>query len=77
MRDRGRVLEVTTGDGIRVAARDIVKTGVESPRDGGLTLRLGYQARLDSAETSYWVALRHETALQLLVDAVVIAKGQA
>jgi hypothetical protein len=71
----GDVLEVTTGDGIRVAARDIVKIGVESPRDGRLTLRLSYQAGLDSAETSYWVAPQHETALQLLVDAVAIAKG--
>jgi hypothetical protein len=73
----GDVLEVTTGDGIRVAARDIVKTGVESPRDGRLMLRLSYQAGLDSAETSHWVAPRHETSLQLLVDAVAIAKGQA
>jgi hypothetical protein len=73
----GDVLEVTTGDGIRVAARDIVEIGVESPRDGRLTLRLGYQAGLDRAKTSYWAAPRHATALQLLVDAVAIAKGQA
>jgi hypothetical protein len=73
----GDVLEVTTGDGIRVAARDIVEIGVESPRDGRLTLRLSYQAGLDRAKTSYWVAPRHETALQLLVDAVATKKGQA
>jgi hypothetical protein len=73
----GHVLEVTTGDGIRVAARDIAEIGVESPRDGRLTLRLSYQAGLDRAKTSYWVAPQHETALQLLVDAVATTKGQA
>jgi hypothetical protein len=73
----GDVLEVTTGDGIRVAARDIVEIGVESPRDGRLTLRLSYQAGLDRAKTSYWVAPRNATALQRLVDAVATTQGQA
>jgi hypothetical protein len=73
----GDVLEVTTGDGIRVAARDIVEIGVESPGDGRLTLRLSYQAGLDTAKTSYWVAPQQKTALQRLVDAVATTKGQA
>lgn len=73
----GDVLEVTTGDGIRVAARDIVEIGVESPRDGRLTLRLSYQAGLDRAKTSHWVAPRNATALQRLVDAVATTPGQA
>ena len=73
----GDVLEVTTGNGIRVAARDIVEIGVESPRDGRLTLRLSYQAGLDRAKTSYGVAPRNATALQRLVDAVATTPGQA
>jgi hypothetical protein len=32
------VLEVTTGDGIRVAARDITQIGVNPPRAGRLSL---------------------------------------
>jgi hypothetical protein len=73
----GEVLEVTTGDGIRVAARDIVEIGVEPPAHGRLSLRLSYRAGLDRAKTSYSVAPEHEAALQRLVDAVATTKGQA
>jgi hypothetical protein len=71
------ILEVTTGDGIRVAANDIVEIGVEPPRARRLSLRLGYRAGLGRARTSYWVEPEHEAALRRLVDPVAIAKGQA
>jgi hypothetical protein len=71
------VLEITTGDGIRVAARDIVDIGVEPPRAGRLSLRLSYRAGLNKARTSYWVEPQHEAALQRLVDAVATTKAGA
>jgi hypothetical protein len=73
----GQVLEVTTGDGIRVAARDILEIAVEPPRATRLSLRLRYRAGLDRAKTSYWVAPQHKTALRRLVAAVATAKEQA
>ena len=71
------VLEITTGDGIRVAARDIVEIGVERPRAGRLSLNLTYRAGLDRARTSYWVKPEHEAALQRLVDSVAATTGEA
>jgi hypothetical protein len=71
------VLEVTTGDGIRVAAHDIVEISVEPPRAGRLSLTLRYRAGLDRVRTSYWVAPEHEAALRRLVDAVATTKGEA
>jgi hypothetical protein len=70
------ILEVTTGDGIRVAAPDIVDIGVEGPRAGRLSLTLVYRAGLNRVKTSRWVDPRHEAALRQLVDAVMEAKGQ-
>jgi hypothetical protein len=73
----GGVLEVTTGDGIRVAARDIVEIRVKPPRAGRFSLRLRYRAGLDSVRTSYWVEPEHEAALQRLVNDVAATKGDA
>jgi hypothetical protein len=64
------ILEVTTGDGIRVATGDIVEIGVEPPRRGRLSLRLEYRAGLDRVRRSYWVDGEHEAGLRLLVDDV-------
>jgi hypothetical protein len=64
------ILEITTGDGVRVAVRDITDIGVEPPRAGRLSLRLAYRAGLNKAKTSYWVQPEHEAALHRLVDAV-------
>jgi hypothetical protein len=64
------ILEVTTGDGIRVATGDIVEIGVEPPRSGRLSLKLVYRAGLDRVRRSYWVEGEHEAALRLLVDEV-------
>jgi hypothetical protein len=69
------ILEVTTGDGIRVVIADIVAIGVEPPRAGRLSLALVYRAGLDTVRTSFWVAPEHETALRRLVDAVAAMKG--
>lgn len=71
------ILEVTTGDGIRVAAADVVEIGVEPPRAGRLSLALAYRAGLDRVRTSYWVESEHEAALRQLADAVTRTKGEA
>ena len=68
--------EVTTGDGIHVAAHEIVEITVEPPRAGRLSPTLRYRAGLNSVRTSYWVEREHEAALRRLVDAVAATKGQ-
>jgi hypothetical protein len=73
----GGVLEVTTGDGIRVAARDIVEIRVKPPRAGRFSLRLRYRAGLDSVRTSHWVEPEHEAALRRLVKDVAATIGEA
>ena len=50
------VLEITTGDGIRVAVDDIVEIAGKPPR---FSLSLGYRAGLDRARTSYWIEPEH------------------
>jgi hypothetical protein len=71
------ILEVTTGDGIRVATADIVEIGVEGPRAGRLSLSVVYRAGLDRVKTSFWVGPEHEAALRRLVDAVMETKRDA
>jgi hypothetical protein len=64
------ILEVTTGDGVRVATRDITSIGVKPPRAGRLSLALEFRAGLDNVKTSYWVEPENEAALNDLVSAV-------
>lgn len=64
------VLELTTGEGVRVALRDIVEIGVDPPRAGRLSLTLAYRAGLSTHKTSYWVEPEHEPALRRLVETV-------
>jgi hypothetical protein len=71
------ILEVTTGDGIRVATADIVEIGVEPPRAGRLSLTLVYRAGLNRVKTSFWVEPEHEAALRRLVDAVMEIRRDA
>ncbi len=71
------ILEITTGDGLRVALRDISAIGVEPRRAGRLSLRLAYRAGLDRRKTSYWVEPEHEAALHRLVDAVMTQKEES
>jgi hypothetical protein len=76
-RFEGGILEVTTGDGFRVAAGDILEIGVEPPRAGRLSLRVAYRAGLDKPKRSYWVEPQHEAALRELVRSVGVARGGA
>jgi hypothetical protein len=69
------ILEVTTGDGIRVATRDILDIGTKPPRAGRLSLTLEYRAGLDTVKTSYWVEPENEAALNELVAAVRAEAG--
>jgi hypothetical protein len=64
------ILEVTTGDGVRIAVRDIDAIEVRPPRAGRLSLALQWRAGLDTAKTSFWVEPQHEQALNELVAAV-------
>ena len=70
------ILEITTGDGVRIAVRDITDIGAEPPRAGRLSLRLAYRAGLSRAKTSYWVQPEHEAALHGLDDAIMAQKEQ-
>jgi hypothetical protein len=69
------ILEVTTGDGVRVATRDITSIGVKPPRAGRLSLTLEFRAGLDNVKTSYWVEPANEAALNELVSAVQAELG--
>jgi len=64
------MLELTTGEGVRVALRDIVEIGVDPPRAARLSLTLAYRAGLSTHKTSYWVEPEHEPALRRLVETV-------
>jgi hypothetical protein len=61
------ILEVTTGEGLRVATRDILEIGAKPPRAGRLSLVLRYRAGLDRPKRSWWVGAEHEDALRRLV----------
>lgn len=69
------ILEITTGDGTRVAMRDVLDIGTKPPRTGRLSLTLKYLAGLDTVKTSYWVEPEHEGALNELVAAVRAEAG--
>ena len=66
----GGILEITTGEGVRIAARDILEIGVEPPRAGRLSLRVKYRAGLDKPRRSYWVDMDDDAALRALVATV-------
>jgi hypothetical protein len=67
------ILEVTTGEGLRVAARDVLEIAVKPPRAGRLSLTLKYRAGLDTPKRSWWVQSEHEAALRRLVETVSAA----
>jgi hypothetical protein len=64
------ILEVTTGDGVRIAARDIETIDVGPPDEGRLSLALTWRAGPDTASTSLSVEPEHEQAVRQLVAAV-------
>ena len=68
------ILEVTTGEGIRVAARDILEVGMK-PKAGRLSLTLEYRAGLSTNKTSFWVEAPYEAELRALVVAVSAERG--
>jgi hypothetical protein len=67
------ILEVTTGEGIRVAARDIEEIYVKPPRAGRFSLKIKFRAGLGWRKHGYWVEAQHEAALQALVSRVTAA----
>lgn len=69
----GGILEVTTGDGLRVAARDIEEISVKPPRAGRFTLAVKFRAGLDRQKRGYWVEPEHEAALRAFVSDVAAA----
>lgn len=66
----GGILEITTGDGVRIATRDILEIGVDPPRAGRLSLRVKYRAGVDKPKRCYWVDAPNEAALHELVASV-------
>jgi hypothetical protein len=64
------ILDVTTGDGLRVAAADILAIDVEPARRGRLSLFVSYRLGLGKAKRSFWVDASHEVALRELVRRV-------
>ena len=64
------MLEVTTGEGLRVAARDILAIEGTSARSGRLSLTVSSRLGLGKLKRSYWVDARDEQALRELVHAV-------
>jgi len=66
----GRILEITTGDGLRVHAGDIESLELGKPRMGRLNVKLAYKAGLSNNKTGAWVEEEHEAALHELIAAV-------
>jgi hypothetical protein len=67
------ILEVTTGEPIRVPVADIIEIGTKPPRAGRLSLTLKYRAGLDKVGQSWWVEQSNEDALNALVREVEAA----
>ena len=64
------ILEVTTGETVRVPVGDIIEIGTKPPRAGRLSLTLSYRAGLDKVGRSWWVEQSNEAALNALVGEV-------
>ena len=67
------ILEVTTGEGLRVAAQDIEEIYVKPPRAGRFSLKVKSRAGLGWQKHGYWVEAKHEAALHALVSRVTAA----
>ncbi|HWI70560.1 MAG TPA: hypothetical protein VNT55_01295 [Baekduia sp.] len=64
------ILEITSGDGLRVAARDIVAIGLAPALGARMLLTLDYRSGFDTINRRYWVALTDHDHLQRLVATV-------
>jgi len=71
------ILEVTTGEGLRVAARDLISVEVKPPRAGRLTMKVAYRAGFNTNKRSFWVEMPNEIALHQLVGAAQGARAAA
>lgn len=69
------ILEITTGEGRRVAVHDISRIEIEPPKLGRLSLALEYRAGLSTTKTGYWVEQEYEDKLRKLVEAVASDAG--
>ncbi len=67
------ILEITTGEGLRVAAQDIEEIYVKPPRAGRFSLKIKFRAGLGRHKHGYWVGGEHEAALHALVSRVTAA----
>ena len=67
--------EVTTVDGLRVPAGDILAIGMEPPLRGRLLLIVSFRSGLINSKRSFWVDTPHEGALRELVHAVGASIG--
>lgn len=63
------ILEIV-GDGLRVAAPDVVSIELVPALGARLQLRFAYRKGLDTIERRYWVPLADHDALQRLVKQV-------
>jgi hypothetical protein len=67
------ILEVTTGDGLRVAAQDVEEISIKPPRAGRFSLNVKFRAGLGREKRGYWVETEHAAALHALVAHVTAA----
>jgi hypothetical protein len=65
----GSVLEVTTGDGLRVAASDLEEIKLGKTFKGRVNVKIAYRAGLGKAKTGAWAEEEHEVALRELIAA--------
>jgi hypothetical protein len=68
------IVEVTTGEGVRVALADLQEIGIKPPRAGRLSLTLKYRGGLSTFKRSFWVEAANEAALRDFVAAVEAAR---
>lgn len=65
----GDILEVTTGDGLRIAASDLEEIKLGKTRMGRLNVKIHYRAGLGKAKNGAWVPEEHEAELLALIAA--------
>lgn len=70
------ILEITSGEGLRVAARDILAVELIPALGARLQLALTYRNHFDTVTRRYWVAVADHDDLQRLVTAVRAALTQ-
>src|SRR3954447_19492155 len=64
------ILEITAGDGLRVAVRDVVAIDVHPALGARLLLSLSHRKGFETIQAKFWVAIADADGLQALVGAV-------